>query len=143
MFNWHRILTKFIFDQKDRFIVKQTVVAKRSDGNSIPMPKLNKALMVRDKCSAEIFALVSQGLIPNSMDEKWFIYYEDPWLYIHRSLSGICVFKIKFQLINEHYEIVTALVNRDAEQYNETDDARDIAMLRELLRSLVERNEHH
>lgn len=28
------------------------------------------------------------GLIPQEMEDKWFVYFENGWLYLHRSWTG-------------------------------------------------------
>ncbi len=32
----------------------------------------------------EQFTKLSEGLIPEQMEDKWFIFFEDGWLYFHR-----------------------------------------------------------
>ena len=29
-----------------------------------------------------------QGLIPQEMEDKWFVYFEDGWLHLHRCWTG-------------------------------------------------------
>lgn len=41
------------------------------------------------------FAHMRAGLVPQSMDEKWFIYFEAPFLYFHRSWGGVGVYRIE------------------------------------------------
>lgn len=40
---------------------------------------------------------IEKGLIPEEMEDKWFIYYEKPFLYLHRSWTGQPVYKLEFQ----------------------------------------------
>jgi hypothetical protein len=42
------------------------------------------------------FRLIRRGLIPQAMEDKWFIYCEDPFLYFHRSWTGQAVYKVEF-----------------------------------------------
>jgi hypothetical protein len=37
---------------------------------------------------AEQFARLKEGLIPQTMEDKWFVYYEEPQLFFHRSWTG-------------------------------------------------------
>ena len=51
---------------------------------------------------------IQLGLIPKIMDDKWFIMYEDDWLYFHRSWTGQCVFKIRFEYDGDRFHIAEA-----------------------------------
>jgi hypothetical protein len=53
----------------------------------------------------EEFERVSQGFIPRQMEDKWFIYYEAPYLFFHRSWTGQAVYRVEF----EGMEVVQAL----------------------------------
>ena len=41
------------------------------------------------------FAKLKEGLIPEQMEDKWFIYYEEPNLFIHRSWTGQPVYRLR------------------------------------------------
>jgi hypothetical protein len=40
------------------------------------------------------FARLRAGLIPQQMEDKWFIYYEEPHLFLHRSWTGAPVYRL-------------------------------------------------
>jgi ADP-ribosyl-[dinitrogen reductase] hydrolase len=63
------------------------------------------------------------------MNYKWYIYYEKPYLYLHRSWTGICIYRVKIRENDDNYEIIETLVNRNPEQYDNTDDQKDFDML--------------
>lgn len=44
----------------------------------------------------EEFEQVQVGLVPLEMEDKWFIYFEAPFLYLHRSWTGQPVYRLKF-----------------------------------------------
>src|ERR1700757_233868 len=44
---------------------------------------------------AEQFAKLQQGLVPREMEDKWFVYYSAPFLYLHRSWSGKPVYRVE------------------------------------------------
>lgn len=44
--------------------------------------------------SAADAATLQQGCIPRSMDDKWFVYFEAPHLYLHRSWTGTPVYRL-------------------------------------------------
>jgi hypothetical protein len=29
------------------------------------------------------------GFVPREMEDKWFVFSEEPWLFVHRSCTGI------------------------------------------------------
>lgn len=37
---------------------------------------------------------IRAGLIPKEMEDKWFVYFEEPFLYLHRSWTGRPVFRV-------------------------------------------------
>ncbi|WP_323761324.1 hypothetical protein [Maricaulis sp.] len=58
--------------------------------------------------SVEEFGVIKRGLVPQSMDHKWFIFYEDNALYLHRSWNGHGMFKVEFQVREAGVSIATA-----------------------------------
>ena len=49
---------------------------------------------------------MKKGVIPRDMEERWFIYYENEWLYFHRSWTGYGFYKSKWNKTKEGYSIV-------------------------------------
>lgn len=87
-----------------------------------------------DRCySAEEFDQLKKGFIPQDMDEKWFVYYEEPYLYLHRSWTGFCLYRVELDRGDDGVRISEALVNRDPDQYGGTDDIGDTLRLTALL----------
>ena len=60
---------------------------------------------------------ISRGLMPEEMEDKWFIYEENYWVYFHRSWTGICIFKAHFSIQGENLVLDEAFV--DAETLGE------------------------
>lgn len=56
---------------------------------------------------------ISKGLIPQEMEDKWFIYYEGPYLYLHRSWTGQPVYRIKFEKSETGYYVKEAFFSSD------------------------------
>ena len=71
------------------------------------------------------------------MDERWFIYFEEPWLYFHRSWTGIAIYGVLFKVSPEDASIVESWVNRDSEQYTETSIENDQGWLTFLIGGLL------
>jgi hypothetical protein len=63
------------------------------------------------------------------MEEKWFAYWADETLFLHRSWTGFCIYVVRFGRCGDAYEITSAEVNRDPDQYAEVSDAGDAKML--------------
>jgi len=40
------------------------------------------------------FSRVRDGLIPWAMEDKWFVYFEEPHLFLHRSWTGQPVYRL-------------------------------------------------
>jgi hypothetical protein len=108
--------------------------AQRGDWKTEPMPSSSKLIAVNEVYTSTDFEYIMAGVIPREMEDKWFAFYEKPWLYVHRSWTGYCIFKVRFEVVEEIVGISEVWVNRDAEQYTETDDLRDRNFLLTLLR---------
>ncbi|PHM08898.1 hypothetical protein [Nostoc sp. 'Peltigera malacea cyanobiont' DB3992] len=115
-------------------------IAKRNDWKTEPMPSVSKNITLEKVYSQEEFDLIAAGVIPEQMEDKWFIFYEAPWLYLHRSWTGFCIFKVRFEMVAENVKIAEVQVNRDPAQYSNTNDERDASMLGILLDSRSERD---
>lgn len=50
----------------------------------------------RDCFSPAEFRRIHTGSVPKEMEDKWFIYYKTPYLYFHRSWTGLPVFRLRF-----------------------------------------------
>ena len=43
------------------------------------------------------FSRVRDGLIPWAMEDKWFVYFEEPHLFLHRSWTGQPVYRLTLE----------------------------------------------
>ena len=103
----------------------------------MPMPGETSVLDYREEFSSEEFETISRGLIPQDMDDKWLIYLEGNTLYLHRSWTGICIYQLVFVADSGKHTVCRALVNRDRNQYGETDGAYDSKALHFLINNLL------
>ncbi len=101
------------------------------------MPLLTKEISVDIKLSAREFNKVQAGFSPKSMDDRWFIYYDDHKIYMHRSLSGCCIYTAEILQEKEKYSIQQIIANRDPSEYKETEDNCDRVIFKEVLNSLL------
>jgi hypothetical protein len=72
---------------------------------------------------------VRLGFIPEVMEDKWFVFMDNDWLYFHRSWTGRFVYSIHFARDDEQYRAVEAWREPpDAETGNSLPEA-DAAMV--------------
>lgn len=122
--------------RKDR-VVK---AAQSTDWTISAMPATRYRLAVERVYPDNDFARLTFGVVPNSMDEKWFVYYERPWLHVHRSSSGACIYQLRFEPTETGNRIAEAIVNADPSQYRVVDPEGEAGRLFYLLDSVVRRN---
>ncbi|HXV81623.1 MAG TPA: hypothetical protein VEG60_17220 [Candidatus Binatia bacterium] len=99
----------------------------------MPMSESRKRLPVEREFSREEYEQISLGVIPQGMDDRWFVFLEEDWLYFHRSWTGICIYQFRLEKRRDRYVIAEAWVNRDSDQYGRTDDDYDANLLRRLV----------
>lgn len=93
--------------------------------------RLNLPLLYSDADAERMM----KGHIPSDMDDKWFIFFENGWLYFHRSWTGHCIFAVRLDGSPAGVRIVEAWVNRDADQYNSPGADADKQLVEQLIRS--------
>ena len=78
-------------------------------------------LEVRRKFNVAELALIRKGYTPQ-FDERWILVFDatDSELRMHRSWTGECIYCLTLQERSEGGEIVDGWVNRDPEQYSNT-----------------------
>lgn len=61
----------------------------------------------------EQFDRLKNGLVPKEMEDKWFIYYERPYLFFHRSWTGQPVYRLALKESPEGGEVIEALWSKE------------------------------
>ena len=69
------------------------------------------------------------------MDDKWFIFFEDDWLFFHRSWNGVCVYQLKIKPSLDTFQVTEALITRDDSQFNVGED---LSFNLDLISSLID-----
>lgn len=113
-----------------RFVETVEYIVTKADWNIEPMPEKNAQFTIKRKFTEEQIKRLKKGHIPEEMEDRWFYYYEDGKIYFHRSWSGNCIFIVEFNF-KTNMHLVT--VNRDENQYSNTDIDEDIELINELL----------
>lgn len=108
----------------------RTVPVQADDWRIAPMPALHVDIPLERRFSDAEMARVRLGVMPDRMEDKWFVYWDDSRLYLHRSWTGMCMFVAQFVEDAEGWRMVSVRANRDPGQYTQTDDAEDAAMAR-------------
>ena len=76
---------------------------------------------------------IRRGVVPEAMEDKWFIYWKEDRLFFHRSWTGFCIYVVRFAADGDAWRMMQADVNRDPRQYQETDTDRDARLIAYLI----------
>ena len=107
----------------------RTTATRQSWPNAQPLPQQRAPLSMEREFTEEEYELLSHGLIPEEMEDKWFIFLEEDVLYFHRSWTGFCIYQLTVRKEGPKYRVVEVLANRDSNQYSQTDDHYDVNLL--------------
>jgi hypothetical protein len=86
--------------------------------------------------TAEQFENISCGLIPEEMEDKWFAYVEGHTLFLHRSWTGTCIFRVELRPVLGGYIVSSAEVNNDPEQHRPRHVDKEISLVNRLIEYL-------
>lgn len=112
-------------------------IATPDSWKTVPMPESVAVLDYTAEFTAEEFGRISRGLVPECMEDKWFVYLKDNTLHLHRSWTGHCIYQVEFGCDGDKCSVERVTVNRDPSQYNERDDLYDARLLDFLIRNLL------
>jgi len=76
-----------------------------------------------------------KGHLPTDMDDKWFIFFENGWLYFHRSWTGHCIYAVRLDGAPFGVRVVEAWANRDQGQYTSPGVDTDRRTIEQLIQS--------
>ena len=111
-------------------MAEERVIAKKTDWETEEMPKERAHFRLLRHFTKEERENLKYGGIPQEMEDRWFWYYEDDTLYIHRSWTGTCIFIVHFHFLTNLHEVT---VNRDENQYSSSGTKEDLDLLNSLL----------
>lgn len=107
--------------------------ATRNSWKMRPMPKVRRRLTVDRIFSPNEYQRLQVGRIPKVMEDKWFIFFEDEWLYFHRSWTGECVYELRLEPSNAHYRIAEVWVNDELKGKRPFDESLLLSLIDHLL----------
>ena len=112
--------------------------AEPSDWKTLPMPERTARLPFERTVDAKQMARLRDGFVPSEQEDKWFVVFHDDALWFYRSWTGFCIYRVRFEARGvERFAVVEATVNRQADQYRNSDDAADVRTLDSLIDSLL------
>ncbi len=109
------------------------------DSKSQPLPaELVEVSFHRSFDGAEV-AKLKQGLIPQAMEDKWFIILRDDSLDFYRSWTGLHIYRLAVRPAASGLVAGPLFVNNDPEQYERSDDEEDKELVNFLIELVLER----
>lgn len=111
-------------------------MVKKDDWKTLEIPTQFETFFLERTLTKKDLAYIKEGHRPEEMEDKWFMYCEDHKLFIHRSWTGYCIYIVE---LSENGKLKT-IVNRDPQQYKETDIEQDKLQLNILINRLVKQN---
>jgi len=72
------------------------------------------------------FDRIRMGYVPAQMEQKWFVYFDDGWLHVHRSWTGYEIYKAEIIVTEGSYIINSFWVEQNQEKYSNINDESNI-----------------
>ena len=85
---------------------------------------------------------VGDGLIPESMDDKWVGFWDEKEVGFYRSWTGHQIYRLKKEETKEGFRLGPVDVLNDGSVYRRTTDEFDLKMVSSLLNKLLKKNEN-
>jgi hypothetical protein len=112
-------------------------IAVSTDWKTKRLPAKQTTVLLDRSFNSEEMGKIKKGLIPQQMEDKWFIYYDSGKLFFHRSWTGFCLYVVSFVEDGQNGSMTKADINRNPIQYTETNDEKDIKMISFLIDILL------
>jgi hypothetical protein len=111
--------------------------ATKADWKIKKLPSKHTSIDLDHRFAPHEMQRIKAGLIPEEMEDKWFIYWQDDALFFHRSWTGFCLYVVHFAKDGEWYRMCKADLNRNPKQYTEASDAKDASLISHLIDVLL------
>jgi hypothetical protein len=89
------------------------------------------------------FKIFDDGIFATDMDSKWNVFVLDSILYLARSWTNICIYKVFAQQEDEKVTLSDFQVNRNENQYRSKDIEYDTVLLKKLLQMFLQREDFY
>lgn len=97
----------------------------RNDWKVFPMTECKVQIPLDLVYGSKEFASIAQGLLPESMDDRWVIVVENGHILFYRSWTGIMIYDCSFEEKEDGIWIPSMYANRNIEEYKNTEDQYD------------------
>ena len=98
------------------------------------MPAHHVVLAPELRYTCEEMEKIQRGFFSTVMEQKWFLYFSGSRLQMHRSWTGFLIYDVGFAFDSTGGASVTeVLVNRDADQYGNTDDREGLELVETII----------
>lgn len=101
--------------------------ATQNSWKTIPMEK-PQPYCTHLTLTPEHFAKLQMGFIPENMDDRWFVYFDNDWVYLHRSWTGYETFRAKIQTENDCYTIKEFWAETEQGKFNVGSENKNIEL---------------
>ena len=116
-----------------------TKLISRDSWRTVDMPLTYETTSLNIKLTEREFQAVLIGFLPKDTDDRWFMYVNEGWINLHRSWTGHCIFRIKFEVMDAGWLLNELQVNRDHNQYKSTNIKADKNEAESVLRYLIKK----
>ncbi|MCL2645933.1 MAG: hypothetical protein FWD61_02885 [Phycisphaerales bacterium] len=113
--------------------MSETATKTSWTNNPIKQPKKIK---VNLSFSEEQYRALCKGFVPQEMEDKWFIYHEDDWLYFHHSWVHCGIYRARLTKKQNGVVIEEFEVERHPKIYR-NEDEEDIVIFATLIAHLL------
>lgn len=111
--------------------------AIRTSWPTKPLPSRTEGLNYLATFSQEQVPLLRRGFVPASTEDRWFVFFEDDWLYFHHSRGGACIYGLRLDRVTDGVKVGRSWVNRNPDEHPARLPELDRAVLGGLIRHLL------
>ena len=87
--------------------------ATRDSWKAQALPEARARIPFARDFDADQHDRIARGIVPQQMEDKWFIYLENDWLFVHRSWTGVCIYAVRLKRLGPGRTVEEAWANRD------------------------------
>jgi len=77
--------------------------ARKEDWYTEPIAGKKKFINIHLDFTEKEFQWIRWGMIPQDMNDKWFVFWDGEYLHFHRSWTGHCIYQMKIQQDGKKY----------------------------------------
>ena len=111
--------------------------AIRTSWKTKPIPSQRIPLNLSLEFSHSAGQRMELGFVPEDMEDRWFIFNENDWLYFHRSWTGTCIFGVRLEKDDKTVHIKEAWANGNTAEYRSPGAKEDCETIKHLIFSYL------